>query len=308
MQNLRTRAAILHNIRQFFAARNVMEVETPLLYSVPASDPHLHSLQSDYHYPGGEYAKTLYLQTSPEFAMKRLLAAGSGSIYQISKAFRDQEQGDHHAGEFTLLEWYRVGWDEHQLMVEVDQLLQMVLHSQPATRYTYQALFEQYCQLDPHRASVEDLHRCAKQYHLHMTSLPEDKDTCLQLLMTHVIEPQLMRGQAVVMIHDFPATQAALARLKCDNAHLACRFEVYVHGIELANGFYELSNAKEQSARFAQDNIKRQQLGYPVVPIDDALLAALTQGLPDCAGVALGVDRLVMLALEEQTIGAVMSF
>lgn len=298
---LQQHSKTIKTIRDFFASRHVLEVATPLLYHTPASDPHLHSLQCDIHYPGGAYAKTHYLQTSPEFAMKRLLAAGSGSIYQICKAFRDQEQGHQHNIEFTLLEWYRVGWNDQQLIAEVDELLQKILQSPPAIRYTYQQLFEKYCQLNPHNATIADLKSHLKRCDIHC-HLEDDKDTYLQLLMTHHIEPQLAEQSTPVIIMDFPASQAALARLKEENPHLACRFEVYVRGIELANGFYELCDADEQLQRFEKDNEKRQQLGYATVPIDYQLIAALKQGLPDCAGVALGIDRLIMLALGEQAI------
>lgn len=299
------RAKIIGKIRRFFANRNVLEVETPSLYTVPASDPHLYSLHCDIHQPGGEFANTLYLQTSPEFAMKRLLAAGSGSIYQLCKAFRDEEQGQHHHVEFTMLEWYRVNWDDRQLMNEVDELLQMVLRTKPAIRYTYQQLFERYCQFNPHQASIDDLKACAKQNHLDLAVHIHDKDTWLHLIMTHVIEPHLQHETTPVMIMDFPASQAALARLKPDAPTIACRFEVYVQGIELANGFYELCDAKEQLRRFENDNKKRQQLGFATVPIDYQLIAALEHGLPDCAGVALGIDRLIMLALGENAINTV---
>ncbi|MDF2866542.1 MAG: poxB regulator PoxA [Gammaproteobacteria bacterium] len=308
LANLKNRAQILAKIRGFFAARNVLEVETPLLSHATITDPVLHSFATCYTGPGAAQGKTFYLQTSPEFAMKRLLAADSGSIYQICKAFRNDELGRHHNPEFTMLEWYRPGFDHHDLMNEMDELLKLILAGESAERLSYQQAFLRYAKLDPHDTSISDLEACANNagietHHLALT----DKDSWLHLLMSHVIEPQLGQDKPC-FIYDYPATQAALAQIRPGNPPLAERFEVYSKGIELANGFHELSDAKEQYRRFANELEERKSLGLPLLPIDYNLLAALEHGIPDCAGVALGIDRLVMLACKAQSLQEVINF
>lgn len=309
IENLKQRAAIIQSIRHFFAQRGVLEVETPCLSAATVTDPYLQSMSAVFQEEGFQQSKTLYLQTSPEFAMKRLLAAGSGPIYQMGKSFRNGEVGRFHNPEFTMLEWYRPGFDHHDLMSEMDALLQTVLHSLPAERLSYAEIFARYLAIDPHTASVELLQTTALQAGIQTSVelLQADRDTWLHLLMSHVIEPQLGQQQPS-FIYDFPATQAALARVRPDTPPVAERFEVYSKGIELANGFHELADAKEQQQRFKADLSKRQLLGYSPVPMDQHLLAALAAGLPDCAGVALGIDRLVMLATQATDIKQVISF
>lgn len=307
--NLQRRAAVIQKIRHFFAERGVLEVETPVLCAATVTDPHLHSIQAEFIEEGAKKSRTLYLQTSPEFAMKRLLAAGSGPIYQICKSFRNGEVGRWHNPEFTMLEWYRPGFDHHALMDEMDALLQAVLNTAAAERISYRAIFQQYLELDPHTASIQALQQSAMRMGLHTSAeLTEaGRDTWLQLLMSHIIEPQI--GQVrPAFIYDFPASQAALARIRQEQIPVAERFEVYFKGIELANGFHELADAQEQERRFHHDLQQRQALGLPAVPIDKHLLAALGAGFPDCAGVALGVDRLVMLAVNAEAIAEVVSF
>lgn len=308
LEMLHLRARLLNRIRQFFAERHVLEVETPLLSQATVTDKHLQSFQTNYHFANPKQKQTLYLQTSPEFAMKRLLAAGSGAIYQLCKAFRNQgESGRYHNPEFTMLEWYRPGFNHHDLMDEMESLLKLMLDCPSAQRFSYAELFQHYLQIDPHQTSIELLKQTAHRFNLtteHLTTL--EKDDWLNLLMTHCIEPQLPKHP--VFIYDFPASQAALARIRPGKPALAERFEVYVQGLELANGFHELSSASEQRQRFGNDLIQREKAGYPLVPIDERLLAALEQGLPDCAGVALGVDRLIMLASEKSAINEVLSF
>ena len=305
---LHVRARLLNRIRQFFAERHVLEVETPLISHAAVTDKHLQSFQTDYHFANPAQKQTLYLQTSPEFAMKRLLAAGSGAIYQLCKAFRNQgESGRTHNPEFTMLEWYRPGFNHHDLMDEMESLLKAILDCPNAQRFSYAELFQHYLQIDPHQASIEQLKQTAHRFNLATENLTAlEKDDWLNLLMTHCIEPQLAKHP--VFIYDFPASQAALARIRPGNPALAERFEVYVQGLELANGFHELSSASEQRQRFKNDLIQREKAGYPLVPIDERLLAALEQGLPDCAGVALGVDRLIMLASGKSTINEVLTF
>jgi lysyl-tRNA synthetase class 2 len=293
-ENLKKRAEIITQIREFFASRNVLEVETPLLSKATVTDVHLHSLKT---------TGNLYLQTSPEYAMKRLLANGSSSIYQICKAFRDDESGRLHNLEFTILEWYRVGFNHHQLMDEMDELLQLILSMGVATRYSYQEIFEKFLKINPHNVDVATLQSYAREHKINLAI--DDKDALLQLLVSEVIEPKL---KDVVFIYDYPASQAALAKIRKAKFPVAERFEVYVDGIELANGFHELQDAREQRQRFLNDLEKRQQLGYPKIPLDENFLASLEYGLPACAGVALGVDRLIMLALGVSHISQVLSF
>lgn len=293
-------------IRDYFAADGVLEVETPLLCAATAMDPHLQSFSVP------AMGSVRYLQTSPEFPMKRLLAAGSGSIYQICKAFRVDECGGRHNPEFSLLEWYRVGWSAAQLQQEVVELVQRVAQLftvawpvHPAL--SYQALFARELGIDPFVVSDEVLQSAAQQ-HLG-EALPQlDRFGWLDLLMSQVLEPRLPQG--LQMVVDFPAEQAALAR-KTQNADghwVAQRFELYVNGIELANGYQELTDAVEQRARFNEDNAQRRALGLTELPLPEALLQALEAGLPDCAGVALGLDRLLMLVLEKSRLADVLSF
>lgn len=297
--HLKKRAAILQQIREFFLARQVLEVETPLLAATTVTDPHIKS------FPVGNY----FLQTSPEFAMKKLLAAGSGSIYQICKAFRVEEVGKRHQVEFSLLEWYRLGFDHVKLMQEVSDLLQVVLAVKPAKMMTYADLFLENFHLNPHTATLEALKFLLQQEQISIAKNVEiDRDSALNLLMSYSIEPHLGFEQPI-FVYDYPASFAALAKIRSDAAYpVAERFEVYVNGIELANGYHELCAAEEQQQRFLQDNAKRRCLGLPEVKIDEALLAALTHGLPDCAGVALGLDRLLMLATGADHIEQVISF
>ncbi|MFN3235133.1 MAG: EF-P lysine aminoacylase EpmA [Gammaproteobacteria bacterium] len=278
-------AKIIQNIRAFFAARHVLEVQTSLLAETGVTDPHLHSIRTSHG----------YLQTSPEYAMKRLLANGSGDIYQICKAFRREEVGRWHRCEFTMLEWYRVGYDHHQLMDDMDALLQSILKSCPAERVTYEDLFLTHLDIHPHDATLEQLQDEAKKHGLLDVFGKEHRnhDDWLNLLLSHCIEPKLGMNTPC-FVYDYPASQAMLAKIKNNKAS---RFEVYYKGIELANGFHELQDAKEQRARFEENNRVRQTMNLEIIPIDEAFLAALEKGLPDCAGVALGVDRLILLAL-----------
>ncbi len=309
LTNLRVRAQVLKKIREFFVARNVLEVETPLLCAATVTDPHLHSLTTQLHIPGDQQSQLLYLQTSPEFAMKRLLAAGSGAIYTLGKAFRDQEQGQQHNPEFTLLEWYQPDYDHQQLMTEVDELLQVVLATPTAQRMTYSDVFLYYCDIEPHSASIEMLQTCATACGIEEIVGVDvnDRNTWLELIMSHVIEPQL-GYEKPLFIYDYPVTQAALAKIREDNPPVAERFEVYVQGKELANGFHELTDPDEQQRRFVKDLAYRRQHGLPEVKHDNKLIAALQAGLPACAGVALGIDRLVMLACQTHVIDEVISF
>jgi len=314
MSHLKKRAQLFSAVRAFFAERDVMEVDTPLLCHTSVTDPAIASIPAIFRKfnESAHEGKTYYLQTSPEYAMKRMLASGSGSIYQLSKAFRQGEVGRYHNPEFMMLEWYRIGFDHHALMDDMDALLQTVLGVRRAERITYHALFERYLHINPHAVTLAELHRLAKQFNLEEALYGLPKEECLNLLMTHVIEPHL-GAEVPCFIYDFPVTLAALARIvpvgAYGNAHAtASRFEVYYRGIELANGFHELADADEQRERFLANLRQRELLGLPALPIDDYFLGALQAGLPDCAGVALGFDRLVMLALGLDNIQAVLSF
>ncbi|ENC6732184.1 elongation factor P--(R)-beta-lysine ligase [Vibrio navarrensis] len=305
---LRQRAALIARIRQFFAQRNVLEVDTPAMSHATVTDVHLHTFQTQFVGPGYAQGSPLFLMTSPEFHMKRLLAAGSGCIYQLGKAFRNEENGRYHNPEFTMLEWYRVGFDHHQLMDEMDDLLQLVLQCGAAERMTYQQAFLTVLGVCPLEGTMAELKSVAARLGLSdIAEAEEDRDTLLQLLFSIGVEAKI--GQQVpAFVYDFPASQAALAKINPNDPRVADRFEVYFKGIELANGFHELDNAQEQLRRFEQDNRKRVEMGLAEQPIDYHLIAALQSGLPECAGVALGVDRLIMLALGCDHIDQVTAF
>lgn len=303
-ENLKIRANVINKIRRFFAEKNILEVETPLLSHATVTALHLQSFSTQYVLDD-QKQKTLYLQTSPEYAMKRLLAAGSGSIYQICKSFRNHgEAGRLHNPEFTLLEWYRPGFNHYNLMDETDELLKIVLDSKNAERFTYEALFQKYLKINPHQITIDGLKKCALKFDLNIQNL-NTKDDWLMLLMSHIIEPNLGKNNQPTFVYNFPASQAALARI---SGHIAERFEVYIDGMELANGFHELNDAKEQRQRFENDLAERAAANYPAVPIDENLLKALASGFPNCAGIAVGIDRLVMAATKAKSIADVVSF
>jgi lysyl-tRNA synthetase class 2 len=313
---LKLRATLLERIRAYFSAQGVLEVDTPVLSTAGATDPAINSFTTAYHgpVPGagcGSEAK-LYLHTSPEFPMKRLLAAGSGSIYQLCKVFRDGESGSSHNPEFTLLEWYRTGFDHFDLMDDVERLLRAVLDGvlavESVDHWTYRDLFLEITGMDPFTAPVTEMQAVLQEHGLHdpVGLAADDRDAWLDLLMTHVIEPRL--GQGLVFIRDYPASQAALARLRPGQPAVAARFEAYLGGIELANGYHELTDAAEQQQRFEKDNTRRVALGLEPVVMDGNLLTAMQNGLPDCAGVALGVDRLLMVVTQAKSINATLAF
>ena len=302
------RAELLRTIREFFYARNVLEVDTPLLSNGTVTDEHLDAFDTQFNFASSGKPTTLYLQTSPEYAMKRLLCADSGSIYQVCKAFRHEGEGRWHNPEFTMLEWYRLGFDHFALMDEVDALLQETLNTASADKMTYQQAFQTYLNIDPLSADNDVLLKAMEEQNIDIHA-PQNLsyDSKLQLLFSYVIEPKI-GNEKPCFIYDFPASQAALAKLSPVDERVAERFEVYYKGAELANGFHELSAAKEQRLRFERDNEKRKENGLPTKPIDENFLSALDAGLPACAGVALGVDRLLMLKTGASHIKEVINF
>lgn len=300
---LKLRAALLQQVRDFFAARAVLEVETPLASRAAITEPNLDS--AEVRLPG--IATPFYLHTSPEFFMKRLLAAGSGDIWQACKVFRGAEHGRLHNPEFTMIEWYRLGFDHHALMDEVAALLRTLLPEleEGDERLSYAEAFRRYAGLDPFEAETAELAALVQGFGLDPAGL--DRDALLDAIASHNVYPQLGHGR-VAFVHAFPASQAALARLDDDDPRCARRFEAFVAGMELANGFHELLDAQEQRRRFMLENERRRERGLPVMPVDEHLLAALEAGMPDCAGVALGFDRVVMLAAGRDALHEVISF
>jgi lysyl-tRNA synthetase class 2 len=302
---LRSRAAMLAAAREFFARRGVLEVETPILSSAAVSDPHIESLVTEVAGLGA-----FHMGTSPEYAMKRLLAAGSGDIYQICKVFRDEERGRWHNPEFTLIEWYRLGFDDAALMSEVEALIACLLAPhrtlEPAERLSYAAALERHAGVDAHRASDADLSEAARRHGV-VCHAELDRDAKLDLLMGLIVGPRL-GAERPCFVCDYPASQASLARLKPGMPPVAARFELYLGGVELANGFHELADGGEQRARFDGDLALRRARGQATAPLDEHLLAALSAGIPDCAGVAVGFDRLVAAALGAPRLADAMAF
>lgn len=287
-----------------------MEVETPICSRYANTDPSIESFQTHYIGPSAAYGLPLYLHTSPEFPMKRLLAAGSGSIYQICKVFRNGEAGRLHNPEFSMLEWYRLGFDHHQLMTEVAELMNSLLPKPRAVqKMSYAELFEQWFDINPHEATADDLRGCAIRCGIESAQQLDiqSRDGWLDLLLTHRIEPEL-GWDKLFFLYDYPASQASLAKISVGTPAVAERFELYVDGIELANGFHELTNANSQRSRFEDNLEQRSLLGLPTLPLDEALLDALTEGMPDCAGVALGMDRLLMIITSTQQLERTLTF
>ncbi len=301
---------MLATIRRFFADRSVLEVETPLLSHSIGTDPQLEFFTTEYCL--SPMRQTLFLQTSPEFAMKRLLAAGSGSIYQIGKAFRNGESGRFHNPEFTMLEWYRVGFTLPQLMDEIADLIGALFSGQSlqeTQRVSYQDAFASFTGLDALMFSYQDYCAYARE-----SGLSEAVDICghdhalwLDFLFSHKVQPHLGEN-ALCMVYGYPACQSSLARINELNALTTDRVELFINGVELGNGYYELVDAKEQGRRFDKELSIRQQQELPVSVKDQRLIAALESGLPECSGMAIGLDRLLMLLSGSASIDDVLSF
>lgn len=299
------RAELYQTIRAFFVEKRVLEVETPVLSTAASCDINLDSFCTEL--PG---SKKLYLQTSPEFAMKRLLASGSGSIYQIAKSFRQSERGRFHNPEFTLLEWYRVGFSLSDLMSEMVELLMLCFGQNLAFRtVTYQQLFQQLTGMDPHRSSLNDLMKyAADQGNSEAVNICAGKlSNGLDYVFSQYVQPNL-KCEVVYFVTDYPECMAMLAKLGANNPVTAKRFEVYFNNVELANGYEELTDANEQHERFQHELMEREEGGLSDLPMDKNLLAALAHGMPECSGVALGLDRLLMLMTDASAIDDVLAF
>lgn len=313
LEALRLRARLLAQVREFFSARGFLEVETPILSADVVVDRHLDPFTTIYATDPRrpDDGQRLYLQTSPEFHMKRLLAAGSGSIYQLSRVFRNGERGTRHNPEFTMVEWYQVGAGYSDGMELLSQLCDGLLRRGPARRISYAEAFLARAGVDPHRSSVSELvESCARHKIVPPESLStDDRDGWLDLLLVERIEKHLGFGQPCIL-HDYPASQAALARTRktSDGLEVAERFELYVDGIELANGYHELLDADALRARNLANNKLRERDGKPALPGESWLLAAMEAGLPPSVGAALGFDRLAMLAAGATSLDEVMPF
>lgn len=304
------RAQMLKNIRAFFDARAVLEVETPLLSHYATTDPHLDSLSTRFR------EQSCYLNTSPEYAMKRLLAGNPQAIYQICKAFRDDELGSHHNPEFTLLEWYRPGYDMSQLMAELVELIETIFKDSNIDagfeRLSYQQAFENVTGFNPHHVTSAACYQYAVNNNVEIPqglTAADDVDDWLDWLLTQRVLPAFKKN-SFTFLYDYPASQCALARVEnnAEQVAVAKRFELFFADVELANGFFELTDADEQRHRFQQENRRRQHAGKAVVPVDENFIAALAHGLPQCAGVAVGLDRLLMVLLSSANIDQVLSF
>lgn len=307
-QTAKVKADLNRKLRKFFDEREVVEVETPLLSQSTVTDAHIDPFSTTYDL-SSEGAQELYLQTSPEFAMKRLIASGYGSIYQICKAFRHEGNGKHHNPEFTILEWYRIGFDHMQLIDEVEALLIEILGVEGAERYSYQQLFLTHTNIDPLNTSIKALSDFLSKHNKLDDWLikTNDIDILLQFVFSEFVEINIGKKKPC-FVYSFPKNQASLARINQKDNRVADRFECYFKGIELVNGFYELNDSKEQLSRFLKDNEQRRSLGFKERPIDKRLIEALEHNFPECSGVALGVDRLLMLLTNHDNIANVLAF
>jgi elongation factor P--(R)-beta-lysine ligase len=306
--SLQLRARLYALIRTFFAERHVLEVETPILSAAGNTDPNIESFSTAFsgHVDAG--ARERWLRTSPEFPLKRLLAAGIGDCYELGRVFRNGEAGGRHNPEFSMLEWYRVGWDHRRLMGEtielVEAALAMVGRRAEVLIESYRQLFLDELGIDPLHAPIDELRAPLAEYNIGPEGL--GRDDWLDLLITHKLQPSFSRDR-ITLIHDYPATQCALARIRPGETPLAERFELYLGRYELANGYHELNDAAEQRRRFERDNALRRHRGLSEVPVDERLLGVLG-ALPDCAGVALGVERLLMCLAGTDAIADVLAF
>jgi lysyl-tRNA synthetase class 2 len=303
------RAEIIQKARNFFKARNVLEVETPILSHGSPADCHLDVFSTGYHPAGAQKpgrSEAVFLRTSPEFHMKRLLASGYSDIFQIGKVFRNGERGRLHNPEFTMLEWYRTGMGMSGLIDEAAVLVTEVLGRKRIVKKTYAQVFKEATNIDPLAANLKEVAGYCESRGKALFSGATLTDA-LQFVMAEFVEPALP-ADALVFVHHYPADQAVLAMLEPDDKRVARRFEAYCGGMELVNGFEELVDWKENERRQAEENLRRRSLGKPGLPLDTLFMDALKKGLPPCSGAALGLDRLVMLALGKQSIDDVLTF
>ncbi|MCW8879904.1 MAG: EF-P lysine aminoacylase EpmA [Kangiellaceae bacterium] len=301
MNVLLLRAKKLSQMRNYFAKNGALEVDTPLLRKHTVTDPYMNAMQVVDHQGKAKG----FLQTSPEYAMKILLSSGSGDIYQLGKVFRADESGIHHSPEFTMLEWYRLGWTYLELIEEVHTIIELTAGKKKRVSFTYQQAFLEFLEFDPFTIRLSELKQIASEK---LGELPDNMlfDNYLTLMFASLIEPAF-DPQKVTYVTDFPASQASLARKRTVNGNaVANRFEAYSGGLELANGFEELTDSNEQLARFEEDNRLRKKLGYVTQEIDTCFINALKKGLPACSGVAVGFDRLLMLAANVESIREVL--
>lgn len=309
LEAMRLRARLYAEIRGFFAARGVLEVETPVLSEAGNTEPNIDSFSTAFSGHRDAGAPRRWLRTSPEYPLKRLLAAGIGDCYELGRVFRNGEAGGRHNPEFTMLEWYRVGWDHLRLADEavalVQQALALVGRRAQVESTSYRELFRRGVGIDPFLADDAQLRHPLADIAIDAQDL--SRDDWLDLLMTHRIQPGLAADR-ITVVHDWPATQCALARVRDGDPPVAERFELYLGRFELANGYHELTDAAEQRQRFERDCAVRAARGTVQPPVDGRLLGALQSGMPDCAGVALGVERLLMALLGTDRIGDVLAF
>lgn len=303
-QLLTQRAELLHQIRNFMARKKILEIETPVLAHTTVSDPNIQSFTTTFHCPGNNSGEKMYLHTSPEYAMKRLLAMGSGPIYQITHVFRDTEAGRLHNPEFTMLEWYQPGFDHNQLMDQLDELLQ-ILGFEASEKKNYVELFKDTVGINPHTADLQSLQNIASDNGLISTT--DDKAALLDYIFSHMVCPGFNQTRPL-FVSEYPACQCALARLTDSDPPVARRFELFIRGIEIANGYHELCDVHEQRRRFEKDIELRRVYGKAIYPIDEKFLEALAAGLPDCAGVSIGLDRLLMVMYGYTDISDVITF
>lgn len=307
LENIKARSALYQQIRAFFNERNVVEVETPTLVSSGVSEPHIANIEVTSEHSSGYLNTSMYLQSSPEYAMKRLLAAGMGDCFQLSKVFRNDELSSRHNVEFSMLEWYRIGMTDQDLMLELESLMQLFFPEAEPVYLSYQEAILQFANLDPLNTQAGEIEHVLAQHGIDYDVVHGNKAALLDLLMACVIEPSFNKDR-LTFVHSFPREQAALAKICEHDRRLAHRFELYFGGLELANGYWELQNAQEQRVRFEVDNQKREALGFQNIAIDEKFMSALKCGLPNCAGVALGLDRVLMLAVGAQSIRDVLTF
>lgn len=312
LEMLKKRARMLAKLRAFFAERDVLEVQTPILSHAGNTDPSIETFVTQQNESLKHTIQPSFLNTSPEFSMKRLIAAGYGSIYQITPAFRQDEQGKRHNPEFTLLEWYRIDFDHHALMGEVNSLIRYiaedVIKLERSQFFSYQDAMIKFANVDPFNATDDDLIAATEKAGIEVIGMNDaPRDSWLDLLMSQVVEKNLPLN-CPVFIYDYPASQAALAKIRKASPVVAERFEVYINGMELGNGFHELTDAEEQAERFSKEQMLRKKSGLPGIPADHHLIAALKHGMPECAGIAIGLDRLLMVLTGAEHINDVLTF